>query len=288
MEYADGGDLYHYLAHHYQEKRYLTEKRVWQLFTQVLRGLKVLHAQKILHRDIKSPNVFLTKSGYAKLGDLNVSKILKCGMLHTQTGTPYYASPEVWSELPYDQKSDVWSVGCVLYEMCTLKPPFRAEDMKGLRQKICKGVYQPIPKHFSVELADLVKQMLNTDPKLRPSLDKIIEIPIAAGKLADIEEKISSKMPSKPPLMHGCLLDTIRLPRNLRVLKEMLPKANYQGRSMERKRSNSLLQNEHSDENSKRSSRIISKASDRSANRSLVANKIIGKENIDPKRKPYY
>jgi len=287
MEYADGGDLYRYLAYHYQDKRYLTEKRVWQLFTQVLRGLKVLHGEKILHRDIKSPNVFLTKSGYAKLGDLNVSKILKCGMLHTQTGTPYYASPEVWSELPYDQKSDVWSVGCVLYEMCTLKPPFRAEHMKGLRQKICKGVYQPIPKHFSAELADVVKQMLNTNPKLRLGLDQIMEIPIVAAKLADIEEKISNKMPSKPPLMHGSLLETIRIPRNLKVLKDMLPKANYKGRSIERKQSNSFLQNERGDENSKRSSRIISKVSDRTVNKSLVANKIIGKENIDPKRKPY-
>lgn len=287
MEYADGGDLYRYLTHHYQEKRYLSEKRVWQLFTQILRGLKVLHEQKILHRDIKSPNVFLTKSGYAKLGDLNVSKILKCGMLHTQTGTPYYASPEVWSELPYDQKSDIWSVGCVLYEMCTLKPPFRAEDMKGLRQKICKGVYQPIPKHFSLELSDVVKQLLSTNPKVRPSLEKVMEIPIVATKMAEIAEKINNKITSKPPLIHGCLLDTIRMPRNLRVLKEMLPKANYERRSIERKRSNSLLQNERIDENSKRSSRAIYKGSDKSVNRSLVANKGIGKENIDPKRKPY-
>eukprot|EP00826_Nyctotherus_ovalis_P063342 TRINITY_DN9282_c0_g1_i12.p2 TRINITY_DN9282_c0_g1~~TRINITY_DN9282_c0_g1_i12.p2 ORF type:complete len:337 (-),score=108.50 TRINITY_DN9282_c0_g1_i12:165-1175(-) len=285
MEYADGGDLYRYLASHYQEKRYLTEKRVWQLFTQVLRGLKALHEQKILHRDIKSPNVFLTRSGYAKLGDLNVSKVLKCGMLHTQTGTPYYASPEVWSELPYDHKSDVWSAGCVLYEMCALRPPFRAEDMKGLRQKICRGAFVPIPKHFSNELGEVVKQLLNTNPRLRPGLDEIMEIPIVAAKLAEITEKINSKIPSKPPLVRGGLLDTIRMPRNLRVLKEMLPKANYANRSMERKRSNSLLHNERADENSKRSGRVSAKGSDKSVNRSLVGSKAIGKENIDPKRK---
>lgn len=75
---------------------------------------------------IQSANVFLSKNGIAKLGDMNVSKIAKNGLLYTQTGTPYYASPEVWKDKPYDSKSDIWSLGCVIYEMATLKPPFRA------------------------------------------------------------------------------------------------------------------------------------------------------------------
>ena len=75
---------------------------------------------------MKSANVFLTKEHIAKLGDLNVSKVAKKGLLYTSTGTPYYASPEVWKDRPYDSKSDIWSLGCVLYEMTTLKPPFRA------------------------------------------------------------------------------------------------------------------------------------------------------------------
>ena len=271
MEYANGGDLYHYLLHHYKEKRYLTEKRVWQLFTQVLRGLKVLYDQKILHRDIKSQNVFLTKSGYAKLGDLNVSKVLKYGMLHTQAGTPYYASPEVWSERPYDHKSDVWSLGCVLYEMCTLKPPFRGESMRDLRQKICKGVYLPIPKHFSAELNDLIKQMLNTDPSSRLGIEKIMEIPIVSIKVSEITERIGNSLSSKPPLAHGSLLDTIRMPKNLRVLKEMLPKPNYsntRGQSVGRKRSDSSTTNEH--ESSKRSERFASKNSKQANNKSMI------------------
>jgi len=76
-----------------------------------------------------------------KLGDLNVSKVAKKGMMHTQTGTPYYASPEVWKDKPYDHKSDIWSLGCVLYEMITLLPPFRANSMQGLATKVTKGVY---------------------------------------------------------------------------------------------------------------------------------------------------
>ena len=82
-----------------------------------------------MHRDIKCANLFLTKDGMVKMGDLNVSKVAKKGLLQTQTGTPYYASPEVWKDKPYDNKSDIWSLGCVLYEMITLLPPFRANSM---------------------------------------------------------------------------------------------------------------------------------------------------------------
>lgn len=85
---------------------------------------------KVLHRDIKCANVFLAKDGTTpKMGDLNVSKVAKNALAYTQTGTPYYASPEVWRDQPYDAKSDIWSLGCVIYEACALKPPFRATDM---------------------------------------------------------------------------------------------------------------------------------------------------------------
>jgi NIMA (never in mitosis gene a)-related kinase len=87
-----------------------------------VKGLKRLHDLKIYHRDLKSANVFMNQDGRVQLGDMNVSKVAKDVMLYTQTGTPYYASPEVWKDQPYDQKSDIWSLGCVLYEMTTLKP----------------------------------------------------------------------------------------------------------------------------------------------------------------------
>lgn len=88
-----------------------------------------------------------------KLGDLNVSKVSKKGMMHTQTGTPYYASPEVWKDKPYDNKSDIWSLGCVLYEMATLLPPFRAQSMQGLSQKVQRGNFDPLPSTFSADLS---------------------------------------------------------------------------------------------------------------------------------------
>lgn len=125
-----------------------------------MHGLKVLHDANIFHRDLKSANIFLNRDGTAKLGDMNVSKVAKKGLLYTQTGTPYYASPEVWKDIPYDSKSDIWSLGCVLYESITLKPPFRADDMAGLYKKVIKGVYPRIPHHFSGDLNNTLKALM--------------------------------------------------------------------------------------------------------------------------------
>ena len=84
-----------------------------------------MHEKNVMHRDLKCANVFMNKDGTVKLGDMNVSKVANNkGLNFTQTGTPYYASPEIWLDKPYDIKSDVWSLGCVLYEMTTLYPPF--------------------------------------------------------------------------------------------------------------------------------------------------------------------
>ncbi len=152
MEYASGGDLYNKIVSYKKKGQYMPEKEIWHTFIQIVRGLQALHDFKIVHRDIKCANLFLTKEGVLKLGDLNVSKVAKRGLLQTQTGTPYYASPEVWKDMPYDTKSDIWSLGCVLYEICALAPPFQAKNMQDLYKKVVKGVYPRIPAGYSQEL----------------------------------------------------------------------------------------------------------------------------------------
>jgi len=97
-----------------------------------------LHDANIIHRDIKPANIFFHNE-VAKIGDLNVAKHLVDQFTVTQTGTPYYASPEVWNEEPYNYKSDIWSLGCVLYEMTMLRPPFRADTPEKLFKKIMAG-----------------------------------------------------------------------------------------------------------------------------------------------------
>ena len=143
------------------------------------RGLKALHRLRIQHRDMKSANIFLHKDAggiIVKLGDLNVSKVAKgaAGLLYTQTGTPYYASPEVWKDQPYDSKSDVWSLGCVLYEVAALQPPFKAQDMDGLFKKVLKGIYPKIPTQYSEEVNKMLKRLITVNPNHRPNCDQIL------------------------------------------------------------------------------------------------------------------
>jgi NIMA (never in mitosis gene a)-related kinase 1/4/5 len=139
MDYAPDGDLYQKICKNKKERSYFPEELVWRILIGSVQALACLHDLKIFHRDIKSANIFLNKNGLASLGDLNVSKVAKQGLLYTQTGTPYYASPEVWKDLPYDSKSDIWSLGCVFYEVLSLVPPFRAKDMNGLFKKVTAG-----------------------------------------------------------------------------------------------------------------------------------------------------
>jgi NIMA (never in mitosis gene a)-related kinase len=139
MEYADDGDLESKITTHSKNKTNFPENDIWSYLIQMIEGLKALHDIKTMHRDLKSANVFLMKNGLLKLGDLNVSKVVKNKLVYTQTGTPYYASPEVWADKPYDYKSDIWSVGCVLYELCALKPPFRGSSLEQLYKNVTKG-----------------------------------------------------------------------------------------------------------------------------------------------------
>lgn len=111
------------------QKAFISEKEIWKAIIHILRGLDHLHKKNILHRDMKSANIFLSDTLY-KLGDLNVSKVNKGRLAYTQIGTPYYASPEVWREEPYDHKSDIWSFGIIIYEMAALRPPFHGQDME--------------------------------------------------------------------------------------------------------------------------------------------------------------
>jgi len=98
MEYCDNGDLFQKITKHQKDQQYIKEEEIWRIFIQVVRGLRALHEATIFHRDLKSANVFLNKDGKTLLGDMNVSKVAKKGLLYTQTGTPYYASPEVWRD----------------------------------------------------------------------------------------------------------------------------------------------------------------------------------------------
>ena len=153
----------------------IDEENVWRILLGAVAGLRKLHDMKVYHRDIKSANIFLNRDGKAFLGDMNVSKVAKAGFLYTQTGTPYYASPEVWNDSPYNSKSDIWSMGCVLYETLALVPPFRADDMNALFKKVIKGQYIDPPSIYSRDLKRLIRSMLMVKYELRPSCEQILK-----------------------------------------------------------------------------------------------------------------
>ena len=222
MEFADGGDLYQKIVEHKKSAMFFEETDIWRIFIQLVKGLKALHDLKILHRDLKSANVFLLTDGTAKLGDLNVSKVARRGLGYTQTGTPYYASPEVWKDQPYDNKSDIWSLGCVLYEMITLRPPFRAQNMEGLYNKVIKGQFIRIPDRFSNELFEVVKLLIQVNTDLRPSCDEILKNPIIQKRI-EYFKTFTGEQENEDK----ALLQTIRIPKNLLFLSDKLPKPNY-------------------------------------------------------------
>ena len=223
MEYADGGDLYQRILDSKKTSSQMSENFLWHILIKLTRALKALHDLNIMHRDLKSANVFLSRDGKVKLGDLNVSKVAKEGMNHTQTGTPYYASPEVWKDEPYDTKSDIWSLGCVLYEAAALKPPFQAEDMKNLYKKVVKGVFPPLPGMYSSDFCEAVSCFIIVDPKKRPSAAQILRLPLVNKRVNIKEEPLESSTSN--------LLGTIKLPHNISLIAEWLPEAKYHKKS---------------------------------------------------------
>ncbi|XP_040565373.1 serine/threonine-protein kinase Nek5 isoform X2 [Lepeophtheirus salmonis] len=182
MEYADGGDLHQYINKWREEnKTYMSESKILNWFIQIALALNYLHREMILHRDLKTHNIFVTAGNkILKLGDFGISRTLshENEFATTGIGTPQYLSPEMCQSQPYNYKSDIWSLGCVLYEMCVLEPAFSGNELAPLVQKIVKGEYKTLPSHFSDHIKDLVKVLLRPIPEKRPSASQILSSPI--------------------------------------------------------------------------------------------------------------
>jgi NIMA (never in mitosis gene a)-related kinase len=142
--------------------------------------MKHIHDRKIIHRDLKGQNVFLTKKGIIQIGDFGIAKVLAATMAKAKTcvGTPYYLSPEIVQSQPYTLSTDVWSMGVMLYELCALRPPFDASSLHLLSMKIVRGVYNPAPIQFSSGMHALIKACLDINPSRRPTVNQILKMPL--------------------------------------------------------------------------------------------------------------
>ena len=183
MEFADGGDLSGKIKHSHGAN--FPQEQVLDWFIQVALALHYIHGKKILHRDVKTQNIFLTQEGVCKLGDFGIARTLNStfDQANTFVGTPYYLSPELILERPYDAQSDVWALGVVLYELLALRHPFNANDMKGLMHRILKVQYDAPPHIYSNELRSIVARMLVKDPGQRVRLAELLQMPIVIQRM---------------------------------------------------------------------------------------------------------
>ena len=221
MEFVGGGDMEAKIKECKNKKLAISEDIIWNYACQVLLGLKALHDMKIIHRDIKSANLFLSEDFKTiKLGDLNVAKVAKDNLASTQIGTPYYLAPEIWQNKIYDYKCDIFSLGCVLYEMASLKVPFEANSIQDLYKKITRGMIERIPSRYSEDLYNCIKLFLTKEPKKRPGVKDIFLMPIFAKKIEELNGFDLVKDKDKVDK----LMDTIIVPLNLGQLKNRLPK----------------------------------------------------------------
>lgn len=203
MEYCEGGDIGNVIKKLKKTKEYFPEELIWKFFIQVLMALKTCHNHKegkILHRDIKPSNVFLDGENNAKLGDFGLSRMLseENNFAYSRVGTPYYMSPEQIEDMRYNEKSDIWSLGCFLYELATFSPPFNATNQLSLALKIKSGNVANIPSIYSQELSSVIMCLMRVNPENRPNAEEITNYPpviirIRERKLKEYYLKLKKK-----------------------------------------------------------------------------------------------
>ncbi|KAH8072299.1 serine/threonine kinase [Aureococcus anophagefferens] len=194
LDFCDGGDLAAVVEQARKARRLLGEAKIWHYAVQLVDGY--LHGRSIVHRDVKPANAFLTAKGEVRIGDLNVSKIVKDdkgGLMKTQIaiGTPYYMAPEIWADRPYSRAADVWALGCTVYELCCLRPPFHAVRR---RRKAVRSAAARDPADLLEELRDFVDGMLQVNASKRPSIDAL-----AASEAAPLSPSRKAAKVAPPP-----------------------------------------------------------------------------------------
>jgi len=211
MDFADGGDLCAAVKERARSKVPFEESAVLECFGQVADAVNWVHSVKMVHRDIKSRNIFLCRTGRALLGDFGLVRLLEstCELAHTRVGTPYYLSPEIIRKQPYNYKTDIWSLGVLLYEMAALQRPF-AGTLETLPRAILKGAYTPLGSQYSQGLHDLAAGMLQVSPEHRLDLAVALQSEVLSGPLERAREALGLEEPQLPEAPKAKRADRLR------------------------------------------------------------------------------
>ena len=218
IDFCERGDLSQRIDRAKRSRRLIEEVQVRSWLRGIASGLQCLHGHGIVHRDLKPANCFISENDIVRLGDFNVSKVLKGGvqLMKTKIGTPYYMAPEVWDDRPYTASADVWALGCSAYELCALRPPFVARSLPGLGRVVKSGKFDALPRTYSKELRDdVIGVALQVNPQRRPSAQKLAQV---LGSNVSQENSVATDV---------SLLKTINVPRNRQLIGKVLPEAQY-------------------------------------------------------------
>ncbi|CAL5975686.1 Kinase [Hexamita inflata] len=192
MEFCGAGDLSKYIKQCKQAHKYMDEEQVWSVFLQILSAVDYCHnppstsqlQQKLVNRDLKPANVFLTDQKTIKVGDFGLCRLLEDNQIaRTNVGTPLYMAPELLENKSYNEKVDIWSLGCILYEMCALQPPYVATSMESLKIKVAGGVRPLVPSQYSADLKNVINLMLQKDSMKRPGTKQLLQLSCISTRL---------------------------------------------------------------------------------------------------------
>lgn len=178
MELCDGDNLDNFIEIYKVINQSIPEKTIIDIFKHILLGVKEIHAKNIIHRDLKPLNIFISLvDNKIKIGDFGISKQLDPNKNYAQTqiGTILYVSPELIKGEKYTNKTDIWSLGCILYELCELKLIFPYTNKISFYNSVLSDKPKDINKKYGKELQDLINKLLEKDPSRRPDINSVID-----------------------------------------------------------------------------------------------------------------